>query len=69
MAELKYKMQSANQKYRPISKETTNKKESETERTLVSIVSATAVIIPASIILGKMLPDMPIYELYKYLPF
>jgi len=41
----------------------------ETERTLVSVISAAIVATPAAIILGKMLPEIPIYEIYKYFPF
>jgi len=41
----------------------------ETERTLVSVISAAIVATPTAILLGKMLPDLPIYALYKYLPF
>ncbi|MBW3002330.1 hypothetical protein KY338_04165 [Candidatus Woesearchaeota archaeon] len=41
----------------------------ETERTLVSVISAAIVAVPAAILLGKMLPDIPIYNIYQYFNF
>ena len=45
------------------------KLDEDTERTLVSVISTAIVITPVAILLGKMLPEIPIYEIYRYFPF
>ena len=40
-----------------------------TERILVTTIPAAIAAIPLIALASKLLPDIPIYQLYKYLPF
>jgi len=40
-----------------------------TERIIVSVVSAAVVAAPLIALASKLLPEIPIYNIYKYIPF
>lgn len=40
-----------------------------TERIIVSVVSAAIAAVPLIALASKMLPEIPIYNIYRYIPF
>ena len=40
-----------------------------TERIIVSVVSAAIAAVPLIALASKLLPETPIYQIYKYIPF
>jgi hypothetical protein len=41
----------------------------DTERTIVSVISAALVALPAGMLIGRLLPDIPTYTIYRYFQF
>lgn len=41
----------------------------DTERIIISVVSAAVASLPMIALASKLLPEIPIYQIYKYLPF
>jgi len=41
----------------------------DTERTIVSIISAAIVAAPLIVTASKLLPDIPVYHIYRYFQF